>query len=227
MSEIPHIQPSTIRRYMDLNTGYVTDGLRLLGLGGWMEDVYPLKPGSKFCGRARTMVFAPRSGEKKLKDNNYSVIRSLDPGDVLVMVTGGATSFMFGENVGQHAIHQRLGGLVTDSRVRDAAALRESGLPVYCKGISARPHALDLIALDVPVACSGALVTPGDLLIGDDDGALVVPGAQAAAVLVEAEHVRNVEMEQGEAIAVGRPIEEIQKIIRKKKLRSKDLEAAN
>jgi regulator of RNase E activity RraA len=79
-------------------------------------------------------------------------------------------------------------GVVTDGGVRDAAEIVEAGLPVYAKGVcppnSTQAHRF--IELDVPVTCGGVAVYPGDFLVGDSDGVILVPGGIAEAVAREA-----------------------------------------
>lgn len=221
MEEIRKFEAELVKRYAAAPTGFVTDALRRLGIGGWTDDIFPVNHQWRLCGRARTMRYAPKSGIKRSSDNNYSVIRRCDPGDVLIVATEGSPNFTIGENVTHLAIHAGLGGIVTDGRIRDSGELREMALPVFSRGAAVRSAAeIELVECDVPVSCGGALIYPGDLVVGDADGVVVVPHQAADAAIIEVDDMAELEAEQAEAIKSGASLEIIKAIVaRKKKLK--------
>jgi regulator of RNase E activity RraA len=139
---------------------------------------------------------------------------------VLVIATGGTRSWLFGENIAHLALYQGLKGMVTDGRVRDAGELKEMDIPIFSRGVSARPPGdLELAAVDVPVECGGAQVRPGDLLIGDIDGIVVVPNQAIEPLIIEVEDLAALEKRQEEAIEARASLADIQAVLAAKKQR--------
>jgi 4-hydroxy-4-methyl-2-oxoglutarate aldolase len=205
-----------------LQSGVVTDALVRLGLEGWMDYVLPMEPGSRLAGPAVTVKYAPRRGIGASKENLYSIIRRCKPGDVLVIEALGTDCWILGENVAHAALYQELAGIVLDGRVRDAAEIREMELPVFCRGASVRPHApfMELVDYNVPINCAGAQVHPGDIIVGDADGIVVVPASKLSEVMVQVRDIAALEKEQEEAIAQGKSLEVIGEILRRKKIKA-------
>jgi regulator of RNase E activity RraA len=191
-----------------------------------MDDVVPLSPTWRMAGRVRTLKFAPRTGIRRPDLSIYTIIRSFDPGDILVIDTGGTRSWLFGENIAHLALYQGLKGIVTDGRVRDAGELKEMAIPVFSRGVSARPPAdLELVAIDVPVECGGAQLRPGDLLVGDIDGIVIVPHQAVEALIIEVEDLAILEKRQEEAIEARASLADIQAVLAaKKKLKGTAIE---
>jgi regulator of RNase E activity RraA len=95
---------------------------------------------------------------------------------------------VWGEIMTRAAMRRGVAGLVLDGAVRDVAAIRELGFPVYCRAVVPRgPHKGFGGTIDAPVACGGVSVSPGDLIVGDDDGIAVVPMAKVETVLAAAQ----------------------------------------
>ena len=218
MTEIRPIPADIVERFKRVQTGVVCDALVRLGLDGWMDGLYPAKFGAKMAGRARTLQFGRPEGASS-GFNVYQIIRSLDPGDVLVFSTGGASSWIFGENMAHAAMYQCAAGMVTDSRSRDGAELAELAIPCFSAGRAVRPPAgLQIVAVDVPVTCAGANVAPGDLIVGDTDGVLAVAGDRLADVLFQVEDIDALERMQEQAIRDRVPFPELLGVLQKKKV---------
>ena len=220
MPNVPTHAPELLERYRTASTGLVCDSLGRLGLAGFMDDVLPLDPGWRISGRIRTVSYAPRGGIRRTSQSIYSIAREFDPGDVLVIGTGGTRSWILGENVAHMAMYQGLVGIVTDGRVRDGGELRELAFPVFSRGLAVRPPSaeIELVDWDVPIACGGAQVRPGDILVGVD-GLVVVPGEAALAVTTELDDLAALELEQERAIEARASIPVIQEILARKKQR--------
>lgn len=220
MTVIPKFAAELLEKYEGIPTSWVTDGLGRLGLGSWMDDVAPLDPGWRVHGRVRTLKFAPRLGIKRPDLSIYTIIRSFEPGDVLVIATGGTPSWLLGENVAHLALYQGLKAIITDGRVRDANELRELAFPVFSRGVSARPPAdLELVAVDVPIECGGAQLRPGDFVVADVDGVVVTPAAAVEPLVTEVQDLAVLEKEQEKAIEARAPLSEIQAVLARKKQR--------
>lgn len=142
--------------------------------------IRPLSPGLTAAGPAVTCRCPP--------GDNLTVILALGecgPGDVLVVETDPAVEIaLFGGLLATWAIERRLGGLVTNGYVRDAAEIRALGFPVWCSGLRlAGPTRSTRGAVNVPIRLGRVAVEPGDLMRADEDGVVVVPRARAREVL--------------------------------------------
>ncbi len=213
-----------IKQFRDFPTGFVTDAMVRLGLAGWSEGVLPLSPKSRhFAGRAVTMKYAPKRGDGAKLPNQYEVIRAANPGDVLVIAAEGTPCWLLGENVCHTALYRGLAAVVVDGCVRDADELAEMSMPVFARGAGIRPFSthLELVAVNEPVEFAGTQIRPGDILVGDGDGIVVVPPKRADDVLYQVRDIAELEAEQEEAIKRQVPLSELNPILARKKLLKK------
>lgn len=190
--------------------------LRKRGLNNVViEGVYPQKPGTKLVGTAKTLRFVPnREDLFKSHGGGYNAQKrafdAVEPGEVMVIEARSASgSGTLGDILALRAKHNGAAGVVTDGGVRDWAAVEEIGLPVFAQG--AHPAVLGRRHVpwesDVAVACGNATVLPGDVIVGDDDGVIVIPRELAEEV---ADAALAKEREDGwvaERVAEGNPIE--------------------
>ena len=148
--------------------------------------VRPLDDSLKIMGRARTglwmSVYEVKAGENPY-EHEIALIDDLKPGDIAVFGCGGPTDRVapWGELLSTAATCRGAEGCVTDGLVRDVRQIREMRFPVFHGGIGpldTRGRAR-MMALDVPTECGGVRVAPGDVLFGDVDGVVVIPGAIA------------------------------------------------
>ncbi|WP_052397882.1 dimethylmenaquinone methyltransferase [Streptomyces sp. NRRL F-5123] len=150
------------------------------------------EPDVSVVGGAVTLQFLPQredvfSGaaqeDAERKTALWGVLESIRPGDVLVVSAFGSHfTGCLGDMLVRYFKLRGGAGIVVDGRVRDAARIRALGVPVWCTGVT--PHyasqtELFPSAFNVPVGVGGVLVTPGDLIVADEDGAVVVPQDQA------------------------------------------------
>lgn len=115
----------------------------------------------------------------------HKALQLAEPGDIVVVNTNGnTTSAVFGELMCRTAVAQRLGGIVVDGGIRDAEGIAALGFPAFSRSLT--PGGCDKDGpgeINVAVSCGGAVVHPGDIIVGDNDGIAVVPRADAAEVL--------------------------------------------
>lgn len=209
----------TTGRLKALPTGVICDALGRLGLSGFMDGIRPFRRDVKMAGRARTVSYGPLRGDDGPKFNVYAFMRSLDPGDIVVFGTNLSNCWLYGENMAHSAQYQNLAGVVGDCMARDVDQLAELEIPCFARGSSTRPpRDIEFIATDVIVHCAGAQVHCGDILVGDGDGIVVVPGRRAGDVLLRAEDLETLEQKQERAIAALAPMPELLGIIAQKKV---------
>ncbi len=148
--------------------------------GAMAARIKPLSPGMKLCAQARTARCM--TGDNLPLHVLLTLVR---PGEVIVADAGGFTDrAVFGGLMTQGAIHAGAAGIVIDGAVRDAAEIREAGFPCFVAGINpAGPHKGFGGEIDGTISCAGAIVRPGDIVLGDDDGVVVVPLEDASEVL--------------------------------------------
>jgi regulator of RNase E activity RraA len=119
----------------------------------------------------------------------HIALQHLSPGEILVVDAGGVKDIaVWGEVLTSAALAKAIGGVVIDGATRDSAAVRQSGLPVFCAGVVPRgPHKGFGGTMDDIVSVGGTPVAPGDLIIGDDDGVVVVPSGLEVQTLDDCE----------------------------------------
>lgn len=141
--------------------------------------------------------------------DNLVVLRAFDfcrPGDVLVVDAGGdLTNAVLGGIMSAGAAMLGLAGVVVDGAIRDAAEIRERTFPVYARGVNHRgPYKNGPGEINVPVNIGGMVVEPGDIIVGDADGLLAFPAADAAVLIEKALQQLKKEEAQMEEIRNGR-----------------------
>ncbi|MEV6561571.1 fumarylacetoacetate hydrolase family protein [Nocardia sp. NPDC051756] len=179
-----------------------------------IEGVRPVQPGTRLVGTARTLRFVPNREDLFLAHGGgYNaqkrVFDTVAPGEVIVIEARGETgSGTLGDILALRAQVRGAAGVVTDGGVRDHDAVADIGLPVF----SAGPHPAVLGRKHVPwdcdltISCGGATVQPGDIIVGDGDGVIVLPSNIAEAVVDDA---LEQEIQDGwiaEQVCAGHPV---------------------
>jgi 4-hydroxy-4-methyl-2-oxoglutarate aldolase len=199
----------------DLYTAVLSDVLDGLGFPDQAlpPSIRPLDESLTMVGRARTAsyreVYAVTPGENPYA-LEIALVDSLKPREVAVFGCGGSSRIApWGELLSTAARARGAAGCLTDGFVRDIRAIRRLAFPVFHGGIApldSKGRGI-VAAIDVPIRCGGVRITPGDLVVGDADGVIVVPRAVEAAAIEQAfakvrgEDATRAELEAGASLA--------------------------
>jgi regulator of RNase E activity RraA len=182
----------------------------------WMRGTRPLAPNSpRLVGRAFTLRFVPAREDMATPESWSSprstrgAIEAMPPGCIAVIdAMGSVEAGVFGDILCARMAKRGVAALVTDGVVRDAAGVIGTGLPVWCNGAAAPPSvaALTFAGWEEPIGCGGVAVFPGDVVVADGDGAVVIPAAllnEVADAAAEQERMETWimgEVEKGQAL---------------------------
>jgi 4-hydroxy-4-methyl-2-oxoglutarate aldolase len=162
--------------------------------------IQPIRKGLRLCGPAFTVQCAP--GDNLML---HKALEKAQPGDVLVAAVGGyPEGGYFGGLMAVSAVARRLGGLAIDGCIRDSEEIIAMGFPIFARGFCIRGTSKAVAGLiNHPTVFGGIVVQPGDLILGDDDGLVVVARADAQSVVekalqrVEAEAKKSAQLRSG------------------------------
>ncbi|WZH37298.1 MAG: fumarylacetoacetate hydrolase family protein [Microbacterium enclense] len=191
-ADTPALTPDLRTKLESVPVAALSGQLRKRGLNDvTIDGVHALTPGSRFVGTARTLRFVPhREDLFAAHGGGYNAQKrafdAVEEGEVIVIEARGETgSGTLGDILAIRAHARRAAAIVTDGGVRDAEAVAAVGIPVFTAG----PHPAVLgrrhvpWETDVAVGCGGTTVEPGDILVGDGDGVIVIPPALAEEVV--------------------------------------------
>lgn len=176
------------------NIGDAMDRLNVLE-----SRIKPVWTGARVVGPAYCVLTAP--GDNRAL---HDALGLAEPGEVIVLSGGGYTDrALMGELMAGRAIARGIAGVVIDGAIRDAGDIAELKLPVYAKAVTpAGPYRNGPGRQQVPVAVGNVAVSPGDIVVGDDDGVVVIPRQELDEVLERAERKHEAEMLQRQEIGV-------------------------
>jgi len=171
-----------------VTTATITTILLKKGLRNvWLRGTRPLRPGQpRIVGRAFTLRFVPAREDLATPESwssptsTRAAIEAMPSGCIAVVDAMGVTDAgIFGDILCARIAKKGVAALVTDGVVRDVAGVLGTGLPVWCQGAAAPPSVagLTFVAWQQPIACGGVAVFPDDVIVVDEDGAVLIPAA--------------------------------------------------
>jgi RraA family protein len=178
--DVPRLADEVVQGFAAFDTPEISDRLnRLYALDSSITQLSG--PDRPLCAQACTVRVYP--------GDNLMVHKSLDlarPGDVVVVAAGGATcNAVLGDIISTKAKHRGIGGFVVDGLVRDLPSIQDLDFPVYARGTTPiGPLHRGPGEINFPVACGGVVVNPGDVMVADAAGVVVVPHQIATELLV-------------------------------------------
>ena len=189
----------------DITTATLTTVLLKKGLRNvWMRGTRPLQPGQpRIVGRAFTLRFVPAREDLATPASwaspisTRAAIEAMPAGCIAVVDAMGVTDAgIFGDILCARMAKRGVSALITDGVVRDLEGVLGTGLPVWCDGFAAPPSVagLTFVGWGEPIGCGGVAIFPDDIIVADQDGAVVIPKALLDHVLAE-----SVEQERMEA----------------------------
>jgi regulator of RNase E activity RraA len=171
-----------------VTTATITTILLKKGLRNvWLRGTKPLRPGqSRLVGRAFTLRFVPAREDLATPESwsspksTRAAIEAMPEGCIAVVDAMGVTDAgIFGDILCARMAKKGVAALITDGVVRDVAGVLTTDLPVWCQGVAASPSVagLTFVNWQEPIACGGVAVFPDDIIVVDDDGAVLIPAA--------------------------------------------------
>ena len=181
-TKIERPDPEAVEGLAEVDTNFISDAMNRFG--GMDDNIRPAGPGMRVCGPAITVRVRP--GDNLMVYKAFEIAR---PGDVIVIESRGYTTVaQWGDVTSRIAKGLGLAGAVMDGSLRDVEGIVDVGLPVFAKpAVTPQGSLKDGPGeVNVPVAVGGVPVLPGDVVVGDANGVVVVPRGDAAAVLAKA-----------------------------------------
>ncbi|MBX3146394.1 MAG: RraA family protein [Gemmatimonadales bacterium] len=229
---VPPVPDRVLEVFRDISdaSSVVSDILDGLGMAGAVPATVlcPTVPGSTLVGRALTVRHIARDASPPSPDEIQRRVREVDvrladieahnqaePGDVLVVAGVSGISSM-GRISAAIGLRQGEAGAIVDGAVRDTVSVARLGYPVWSRGRSpiTGKYRLETVAVNQPVDIAGITVHPGDLVIADDAGVVIVPYALAAQVADRALELERAEAARLVRIEKGEPVPDLAKVPR-------------
>jgi regulator of RNase E activity RraA len=201
-----------VERLLKLDTCAVSDGMDRLGLMGATYGIRPMWPCPKIVGRAVTMKIKPVGLDKAKQHLGTLPIDAAQPGDVIVIDNGGRPdTSCWGGLLALAAKTKGISGVVIDGACRDIDESRDVGFPVYARGavpMTARGRVMQE-TYNQEIEFAGVQVHPGDLVIADGSGVVIIPRSKEEEIVRAAEAVAATEARMAEGIRQGMSVLEV------------------
>ena len=214
-----------VSRLAKLDTCAASDALDRLGLRGATIGIRPVWPCTRIVGRAVTCKIKPAGLEKSKVHLGTPAIEAAKESDIIVVDNGGRPDVSaWGGLLSLASKQKKLSGVVIDGACRDVDESRDVGFPVYARAVvpvTARGRIMQ-DSINQEIQCGGVQVHPGDLVIADGSGVVIVPSSRAEEVVSEAEKIAAHEAKMAEAVRSGRSVMEIMETLGYESMLRKD-----
>ena len=201
-----------VERLVKLDTCAVSDAQDKLGIMGTITGIVPLYPTERIAGRAVTVRLVTKGDEEAKVHLGATAVVSADAGDVIVIDHNGRTDVAgWGGILSTAARTKGVAGVIIDGASRDVDEARGLGLPLYGRAatpLTARGRIIEE-STNQPIEIGGVAVNPGDYVIADASGIVVVPASRAAEVVPEAERIVERETAMAADVKAGKPVTEV------------------
>jgi len=198
------LDPKVIQILSQVTTATLTTILLKKGLRNvWLRGTRPIRPGQpRLVGRAFTLRFVPAREDLATPESwsspisTRAAIEDMPTGCIAVVDAMGVTDAgIFGDILVARMAKRGVTALVTDGVLRDVAGVLGTNLPVWCSGAAAPPSVagITFVAWQQPIGCGGVAVFPGDVIVADDDGAVLIPANLLEEMLVLAPEQERLE----------------------------------
>ena len=202
--DVQPLDPKVIEVLSGISTATLTTVLLKKGLRNvWMRGTRPIREGQpRLVGRAFTLRFVPAREDLATPESwsnpisTRAAIEAMPEGVICVADAMGVTDAgIFGDILCARLAKRKVAALITDGVVRDRAGVLGTGLPVWCQGAAAPPSVagLTFVNWQEPIGCGGVAVFPNDVVVVDDDGAVLIPAKLLDAVMEIAEEQEALE----------------------------------
>jgi regulator of RNase E activity RraA len=201
----------------EVSTASIAGALLKLGLRNiWIRGASPAAGNISRCvGEAFTMRFLPMREDLtgpalERLSNSRAATEAAEAGSMVVIdAMGIADAGVAGDVLCARMVRRGVTGLVTDGVIRDVAGVEQTGLPVWSRGTAspAPGNALTFIDWGLPIACGGVAIFPGDVIVADRDGAVVIPSALVDRVAAEAAEIERFDAWVFGQVSEGQPLQ--------------------
>jgi RraA family protein len=201
-----------VEKFREVSTAQISDVMSRFG--AMDSEIKPLCRGLKMVGTAFTVKVNP--GDNLML---HKAILMAEKGDIIAVDGGGyCNRALAGEFMCARAKFRGIAGLIIDGSIRDVAGIRRLSYSVYARGvIPVGPFKEGPGEINVPISCGGIPVMPGDIVIGDDDGVVVVPSSEAPIIAQKAEVKQGQEKEKRKSIERGEVVYEwVDRVLKEK-----------
>jgi len=211
------LDPKIIATLSKVTTATLTTLLLKKGLRNvWMRGTRPIRPGQpRLVGKAFTLRFVPAREDLATPESwskpisTRGAIEAMPEGCIVVADAMGTTDAgIFGDILCARMAKKGVAGLITDGVMRDMAGVLSTGLPVWCQGAAAPPSVagLTFVNWQEPIGCGGVAVFPDDVVVVDDDGAVLIPAAFVDEMVATAPEQERMEGWIMEEVGKGVPL---------------------
>ena len=217
----------TVRGLGELPTATISDALDRLGIVGQCLGIAPLDPKFKLAGRAFTLRYRPTGLVERGNVGDY--IDDVPPGDIVVLDNAGRLDCtVWGDILTAVSHRRRVGGTVIHGVCRDVQRALDLNYPIFSRGRYMRTgkDRVEVESMQAPVSVGEIQVRPGDILIGDADGVLVIPRVRESEVFDTAREIEEAEQSIERETAKGLRLDEARKAFRYHQLQTHEAKPA-